>query len=181
MTALLGTGFFANVASGAISGVFAGQYDRLASLVLAGQINQIGITLFRPQDLVLDATLGGIGGAVGYGLGSITKGSTIINNRGEPYPDIDVPNYGKVPFPKEAMYITPNLREPRSSTYRNNYIDAWEISSKPVPTGGWANYKIHHIQPIEYGGTNDISNLVHLPQPIHDLFTQWWAGGYGPR
>ena len=59
LTALMGTGFFANFAAGAISGVVAGQYGRLTGLVLSGQISQIRRALFHPQDLVLDAALGG--------------------------------------------------------------------------------------------------------------------------
>jgi hypothetical protein len=34
-------------------------YGRLTGLVLSGQISQIRSALFRPQDLVLDAALGG--------------------------------------------------------------------------------------------------------------------------
>jgi RHS repeat-associated protein len=68
MTALMGTGFFANVAAGAISGVVAGQYGRLTGLVLSGQVSQASGTLLRPQDMILDAVLGGLGGAVGYGI-----------------------------------------------------------------------------------------------------------------
>jgi hypothetical protein len=30
---------------------------------------------------------------------------------------------------------------------------------------------------LEYDGTNDINNLVHLTQSQHDRFTDWWAGG----
>jgi hypothetical protein len=66
--ALMGTGLLANVASGALSGVFAGQYGRLTTSVLAGQSNLIGSSLFHSQDLLLDAGLGGVSGAVGYGL-----------------------------------------------------------------------------------------------------------------
>jgi len=68
MTALMGTGFLANVAAGAISGVVAGQYGRLTGLVLSGQISQARGSLFRPQDIVLDLVLGGIGGAISYGI-----------------------------------------------------------------------------------------------------------------
>jgi RHS repeat-associated protein len=71
MTALMGTGFFANVAAGAISGVVAGQYGRLTGLVLSGQIGQAGSTLFRPQDMLLDAVLGGAIAGIGYGISRI--------------------------------------------------------------------------------------------------------------
>ncbi len=71
MTALMGTGFLANVAAGAISSVVAGQYGRLTGLVLSGQVSQARSSLFRPQDMVLDAVLGGAGAGIGYGLGRI--------------------------------------------------------------------------------------------------------------
>jgi len=71
MTALMGTGFFANVAAGAISGVVAGQYGRLAGLVLSGQTDQIRGALFRPQDIVLDAALGGAVAGAAYGISNL--------------------------------------------------------------------------------------------------------------
>lgn len=71
MTALMGTGFIANVAAGAISGIVAGQYGRLTGLVLSGQVSQAGGVLFRPQDMVIDAALGGAFAGIGYGIGRI--------------------------------------------------------------------------------------------------------------
>jgi hypothetical protein len=119
--------------------------------------------------------------ALGAAIFGGSTATSILNNRGEPYPKVEVPYYGKVPFPKGAQFTPPGLRVPRSSTYRSNYIDHWNALEKPVPIGGWENYRIHHIQPLEYGGTNDVNNLVHLTRPQHDLFTEWWAGGYGPK
>ena len=68
VTALMGTGFLANVAAGALSGVVAGQYGNLTYLTLSGQIDQSRGSLFRWQDVVRDAALGGIGGGISYGL-----------------------------------------------------------------------------------------------------------------
>jgi hypothetical protein len=98
-----------------------------------------------------------------------------------PYLKVNVENYGEVPFLKNARYTSPDLRIPRSSTYRIDYIDSWEALGKPEPAGGWTSYRIHHIQPLEYGGTNEISNLIHLTKIQHGLFTKWWVGGYGPK
>jgi hypothetical protein len=42
---------------------------RLTSLALTGQIAQVGDTLFRPQDMLLDAALGGALAGLGYGVG----------------------------------------------------------------------------------------------------------------
>ncbi len=47
VTALMGTGFLANVAAGALSGVVAGQHGNLTYLTLSGQIDQSRGSLFR--------------------------------------------------------------------------------------------------------------------------------------
>jgi hypothetical protein len=75
-TALLGTSFFTNVAAGAISGAVAGQYGRLTGLVLSGNTDQIGSTMFRPRDLLVDSILGAFGGAIHYGLQRELPGTT---------------------------------------------------------------------------------------------------------
>jgi hypothetical protein len=75
-TALLGTGFFANVAAGFLSGGVAGQYARLTGLALSGQMSQVGNVLFRPQDLLLDSVLGGAFAGLGYGLGRLATGGS---------------------------------------------------------------------------------------------------------
>jgi hypothetical protein len=75
-TALLGSGFFANVAAGTISDAVAGQYARLTGLVLSGQMSQIGKVLFQPQDMLLDSVLGGAFAGVGYGVGRLASASS---------------------------------------------------------------------------------------------------------
>lgn len=40
-------------------------------------------------------------------------------------------------------------------------------------------WEVHHIIPIEFGGTNVYSNLVPLPKKINQEYTSWWAGYYG--
>ena len=34
-----------------------------------------------------------------------------------------------------------------------------------TPRGGWDKYQIHHIIPLQYGGTNDFDNEVALTPP----------------
>lgn len=70
----MGTGFFGNVAAGAISGIVAGQYGRLTGLVLFGQIGQAGTVLFRPQDIVMDAAFGGLIAGATYGVRTLIEG-----------------------------------------------------------------------------------------------------------
>jgi len=68
ITALVGTSLVASIGAGAIPGIAAGQSGRLTGLALSGQISQVGSTLFRPKDILLDGTFGGLGGAINYGI-----------------------------------------------------------------------------------------------------------------
>lgn len=74
LTALFGSGLLANITAGAVSGMVAGQNGRITTLALSGNLSSAGSVLFRPQDLMLDAALGGVGGAAGYGLQRGTAG-----------------------------------------------------------------------------------------------------------
>jgi len=174
VTALMGTGFLANVAAGAFSGVVAGQYGRLTELVLSGQISQTGAVLFRPQDIVLDAAIGGLFGGLAYGIGrSRVAVKPIVNNRGMPYPEVDVPGYGKVPFPDQPY--TPNNSPSRAQEFTKAFKDTykkWWINQGYTWPNGEVN--IHHIKPLQFGGENIFENLVPLTRPQHDLFTNWW-------
>jgi hypothetical protein len=104
------------------------------------------------------------------------ENGTQLNERGEPYPRETNPLTGdKIPFPQGARYTPPAQRTPRTNTYRPNYIKWYEQTFGSAPYGGWDAYAIHHIQPLSFGGTNDISNLVHLKKgSSHDQFTNWW-------
>jgi filamentous hemagglutinin len=153
-----------------------------AALAVAGDA-LTGVGLVTGSTSIFGAGISATEASVGLSAAIFggSTGAAVLNDRGEPYPDVEVENYGKVPFPKDAQYTPLESRVPRSTTYRSDYIDNWNASGKPTPTGGWGDYRIHYVQPLEYGGTNDIKNLVHLTQQQHDLFTDWWAGGYGPR
>lgn len=61
-------------------------------------------------------------------------------------------------------------------TRKAAYIRTWFDRKLPKLPGSWSDYELHHIQPREYGGTNDFENLVPLSRAQHRLFTNWWAG-----
>jgi RHS repeat-associated protein len=65
-TAVMGTGFVATVASGSISGAVAGQAARGASNIIHGRNLTEGMG--NPVDIAIDATIGGVFSAAGYGL-----------------------------------------------------------------------------------------------------------------
>ena len=39
-----------------------------------------------------------------------------------------------------------------------------------------SEYQVHHIQPLSLGGSNDFSNLIHLPIGLHTQVTGWFNG-----
>lgn len=58
---------------------------------------------------------------------------------------------------------------------RGAFIKEWYDRGYSTPEGGWSGYDIHHIRPREYGGTNDLDNLVPIPRDVHqEQFTSWW-------
>jgi hypothetical protein len=104
----------------------------------------------------------------------LPSGETILNSRQEPYPQIIVEGYGKVPMPNGA-YV-PNNSSTRSSEFtpqvKQQFKLWWTIEKGfPWPQG---KVEIHHIQPLKFGGSNSFENLVPLPKDVHDLFTSWW-------
>jgi RHS repeat-associated protein len=76
MTAVLGTGLFAEITTGAVSGVFAGQYGRMTTAALSGKEQDAKNALFQPKQLLIDAALGGLGGGIGYGIESVLAGTS---------------------------------------------------------------------------------------------------------
>ncbi len=90
ITSIFGTSLLPTLGGGALSGALAGQYGRLAQLTFSGQLSRAGEVMFRPQDMAIDAALGGLGGAIGYGIQrglsgiaeDILQGATDSANRG---------------------------------------------------------------------------------------------------
>ena len=60
------------------------------------------------------------------------------------------------------------------STERGAFIKEWHDRGLPTPRGGWDKYDIHHIQPREFGGSNDFLNLVPVERETHKLFNEFW-------
>lgn len=62
------------IIAGTLSGALTGQYARLTTYALSGQyerIGNIGTDMFNPKDMFIDAVLGGVFSAAGYGLEQI--------------------------------------------------------------------------------------------------------------
>lgn len=94
------------------------------------------------------------------------------------YPKVIDPRTGRdIVFPSgiqgrvdKALRVTWN-----SSSDRAAFIAEWYRRGYATPRGGWARYDIHHIQPLEFGGTNDFWNLVPVERGTHSrLFNDFW-------
>lgn len=143
VTALLGTGLMANVASGAVAGVVSGQYARLTQLVLAGQTEQIRSTLFRSQDIALDAALGGA-------IAGATYGATNLLGRirsSLPTRSADVPNpNGRLGGPAHQGEID------RITTSLKNDGTRFRTEFKINTPGGFKPYRFADVASLDSSG-----------------------------
>jgi hypothetical protein len=99
------------------------------------------------------------------------------NKDGITYPKVIDPRTGEpIPYPQDVEFSPKDQRLPRPYDYRKDYQDEWNSRGLPEPDGGWDEYVIHHIQPLEYGGTNDFENGVPVTKPDHELFNEFWRG-----
>ena len=99
------------------------------------------------------------------------------NRAGDPYPEVIDPRTGEpMHHPGDDLPVVPKEdRVPWGRQERGEYIKEWYDRGYPTPEGGWSQYDIHHIQPREYGGTNDFENLVPVPRDVHQtVINPWW-------
>ena len=93
------------------------------------------------------------------------------------YPKIIDPRTGRqIKFPTNNLYkIDKSQRVTWDSQDRYKFIKEWNDRGYQTPRGGWNNYDIHHIQPIEFGGSNQFQNLVPVERKTHQkLFNEFW-------
>ena len=94
------------------------------------------------------------------------------------YPKVIDPRTGRhIQFPSGIKGpVDKNLRVAWDSKKdRAAFIEEWYKGNYPTPRGGWDKYDIHHIQPREFGGTNEFWNLVPVERKTHkDLFNEFW-------
>ena len=95
------------------------------------------------------------------------------------YPKIIDARTGRhIPFPCGIQgRVLPADRVPKlTESQRNAFKREWARRGYETPRGGWDNYDIHHIQPREFGGTNDFWNLVPVEwKKDHKEFNRFWG------
>lgn len=67
---------------------------------------------------------------------------------------------------KEQIYNRVNVKDPYKKWYDSTYSTNLNLTG----------YDVHHIRPLAYGGSNDVSNLIHLQATFHQKITNWFAG-----
>lgn len=71
--------------------------------------------------------------------------------------------------------IDKSLRVLWTKQHRAEFIAEWKRRGYAEPVGGWDKYDVHHIQPREFGGTNDFWNLAPVERNTHqNLFNEFW-------
>ena len=112
-----------------------------------------------------------------------------INPSGNPYPCTrDIRTGQNIPYPFAAGQEPP-ARIPRNqrlsrnpNKYKRDYVCKYHFKTPQLEGNDpWEEYQIHHIFPLEYGGTNDFWNQVPLLGPDHRPFTTYWKGWEGAR
>src|SRR5262249_54692085 len=109
-------------------------------------------------------------------LHSVGPDGDTTNTKGMPYPHWLDPRTGKpVPFPEGSLKIVPSdKRVKREDHQKNKFITEWLDRGYPRDPNNWDDLEIHHIKPLERGGTNDFWNLVPLPTGVHKQFSKYW-------
>ncbi|MEK5501418.1 HNH endonuclease signature motif containing protein [Bacillus sp. FSL M8-0168] len=74
------------------------------------------------------------------------------------------------------MKVVPkDKREDRDPNLRKKF-KKWYIKKYGEPKWNWDNYEVHHVIPLKYGGSNDMSNFFPLEKKFHQkTVTPWWS------
>lgn len=60
-----------------------------------------------------------------------------------------------------------------NTTYQNTYNATYGTN---IVVGSDVGVEVHHVRPLKYGGSNNMSNLVHIDKSFHSKITGWFAG-----
>jgi RHS repeat-associated protein len=141
---------------------------------VSGLVNAV-ISLERGNDEEAACHLVGMGVLRGTRL--IAQARSVLSWMAR-YPRVIDPRTGRpIPFPSGIRRRVPEAQRATwdSKADKKRYIEEYIDRGYPIPQGGWTHYDIHHIQPLEFGGTNDFWNLVPVERTIdHQLFNRFW-------
>jgi RHS repeat-associated protein len=131
------------------------------------RIQSMGMGDEKPEGWMLKATEGERKQATSAGVIAVKAKLNL-------YPEVIDPRNGRlIKLPYADQRVPLELRTERGD-FRYRFIKEWYDRGYPTPKGGWEPYDVHHIIPIEYGGTNDFWNLVPVERGTHKLFNDFW-------
>lgn len=68
-------------------------------------------------------------------------------------------------------------QQPRPSnlnkTYQNTYNATYGTN---IVVGSDVGIDVHHVRPLQYGGSNNMSNLIHIDHDFHQQISGWFRG-----
>lgn len=108
--------------------------------------------------------------------------SDLLNRYGKKYPlDYSDPDSG-IRLYEPPANLNPNS-QPRSSTFRSDFIKYYEENFGEPTQFSWDQVEIHHMRPLQYGGSNSMLNGIplmnrsnsHHTIPKHSDLTRWWT------
>ncbi|MGE6489913.1 hypothetical protein [Paenisporosarcina sp. NPDC076898] len=108
--------------------------------------------------------------------------SVLANKKAIIYPKVfnaHSKQYLPMPYKADIAIVPVDKRVPRELVpYRANYIKYYE-KTYGIPKFNWSDYEVHHVVPLQYGGTHSMLNLFGLTIYIHQKVVHgnngWWS------
>lgn len=85
------------------------------------------------------------------------------------------PNSGvKITEPQTNWAVN---QQSRPSNLNKTYQDTYNATyGTNIVVGSAVQIEVHHVRPLKYGGSNNMSNLIHIDKAFHSKITGWFAG-----
>ncbi len=103
------------------------------------------------------------------------SGTKLFNKSGVIYPTYTNSDCG-VTVPEPSLNWNKTTSISWTSSDRTKYLKWFEQTYLNGKTQNWDNWQVHHMRPRTYGGQNNYSNLIPMPETKHREFTSWFAG-----
>ncbi|MGG0285629.1 hypothetical protein ABEY41_11005 [Peribacillus butanolivorans] len=101
----------------------------------------------------------------------------LVNKKTVPYPEItNLHNKKSMWIPTKAnIKVVPLKDRTKRKSGLNVTYKKWYFKEYGDPKWDWSGVHVHHELPLEYGGTNSMSNLFAIPKDFHTKqVTPWW-------
>ncbi|MCR6111799.1 HNH endonuclease [Bacillus sp. A301a_S52] len=100
--------------------------------------------------------------------------TVLLNSKAKPYPTVENLHNGQtMAEPSSTTWAVDPVE--RADNLRATFI-AWYIDTYGNPRWDWSPLDIHHVRPLKYGGSNNMSNLFPVPRDFHQqVISPWWT------